>query len=69
MSLLPSVRASLAERFIFNFRLPPKMLATYMQEPWLCLLLHSRSARDYRSPAYHICRAYKYQLCSPLCRA
>ena len=35
MSLLPSVRASLTERFIFNFRLPPKMLATYLPVPWL----------------------------------
>ena len=29
------VRASLAERFIFNFRLPAKMLATYLPVPWL----------------------------------
>jgi hypothetical protein len=30
MSLMPAVRASLAERFIFNFRLPAKALATYL---------------------------------------
>jgi hypothetical protein len=30
MSLMPAVRASLAERFIFNFRLPAKMLANYL---------------------------------------
>lgn len=35
MTLMPAVRASLAERFIFNFRLPPKMLATYLPSPWL----------------------------------
>jgi hypothetical protein len=35
MSLMPSVRASLAERFIFNFRLPPKVLASYLPVPWL----------------------------------
>jgi hypothetical protein len=35
MSLMPAVRASLAERFIFNFRLPAKMLATYLPVPWL----------------------------------
>ena len=35
MSILPAVRAALAERFIFNFRLPPQMLATYLPVPWL----------------------------------
>jgi hypothetical protein len=35
MSLMPAVRASLAERFIFNFRLPAEMLATYLPVPWL----------------------------------
>jgi hypothetical protein len=35
MSLMPAVRASLAERFIFNFRLPTKMLASYLPVPWL----------------------------------
>ena len=35
MSLMPTVRASLAERFIFNFRLPAKMLATYLPVSWL----------------------------------
>jgi hypothetical protein len=35
MSVMPIVHASLAERFIFNFRLPAKMLATYLPLPWL----------------------------------
>jgi hypothetical protein len=35
MSLMPAERASLAERFIFNFRLPEKMLATYLPVSWL----------------------------------
>jgi hypothetical protein len=35
MSLMPAVRASLAERFIFNFRLPAKALARYLPVPWL----------------------------------
>ena len=35
MPIMPAVRASLAERFIFNFRLPPQMLATYLPVPWL----------------------------------
>jgi hypothetical protein len=35
MPLMPAVRASLAERFIFNFRLPTKMLASYLPAPWL----------------------------------
>ncbi len=35
MSLIPAVRASLAERFIFNFRLPAARLATYLPVPWL----------------------------------
>ena len=35
MTLMPAVRAPLAERFIFNFRLPAKMLATYLPVSWL----------------------------------
>jgi hypothetical protein len=35
MSLIPAVRASLAERFIFNFRFPAKMLASYLPVSWL----------------------------------
>lgn len=36
MSILPSVRAALAERFIFNFRLPPEALAQFLPAvPWL----------------------------------
>jgi hypothetical protein len=35
MSLLPVVRASLAERFIFNFRFPVKALAHYLPVSWL----------------------------------
>src|SRR5882757_8886468 len=35
MSLMPAVRASLAERFIFNFRLPMQMLASYLPISWL----------------------------------
>ena len=35
MALMPAVRASLAERFIFNFRLPAEMLATYLPVSWL----------------------------------
>ena len=35
MSLMPAVRASLAERFIFNFRLPAKSLARYLPVSWL----------------------------------
>ncbi len=35
MSMIPTVRAALAERFIFNFRLPPQMLASYLPVPWL----------------------------------
>ena len=35
MSLMPAVRASLAERFIFNFRLPAKALARYLPVSWL----------------------------------
>src|ERR1700677_4047141 len=35
MSFMPAVRASLAERFIFNFRLPAKALARYLPVSWL----------------------------------
>jgi hypothetical protein len=35
MSLMPSLRASLAERFIFNFRLPQETLARYLPVSWL----------------------------------
>ena len=35
MSLMPALRASLAERFIFNFRLPAKALAGYLPVSWL----------------------------------
>src|SRR5260370_41548272 len=35
MSFMPTVRASLAERFIFNFRLPAKALARYLPVSWL----------------------------------
>jgi len=35
MSMIPTVRAALAERFIFNFRLPPQMLTSYLPVPWL----------------------------------
>lgn len=36
MSILPSVRAALAERFIFNFRLPPEALVQFLPAvPWL----------------------------------
>lgn len=35
MSFMPAVRASLADRFIFNFRMPTKKLATYLPVPWL----------------------------------
>ncbi len=35
MSVLPAVRGLLAERFIFNFRLPPELFATYLPVPWL----------------------------------
>jgi hypothetical protein len=35
MSLIPALRASLAERFIFNFRLPTQLLAQYLPVPWL----------------------------------
>lgn len=34
-SPLPSVRATLAERYIFNFRLPEAALRTYLPVPWL----------------------------------
>src|SRR5258708_4436489 len=35
MSFMPAVRASLAERFIFSFRLPAKALARYLPVSWL----------------------------------
>ncbi len=35
MSVLPSVRAELAERFIFNYRMPPDALKRYLPAPWL----------------------------------
>ena len=35
MNLIPPVRAELAERYIFNFRLPPDALAEYLPAPWL----------------------------------
>jgi hypothetical protein len=35
MSLLPSVRATLAERFIFNFRMPLDTMARHLPVPWL----------------------------------
>ena len=35
MNLIPPVRAELAERYIFNFRLPPEALAEYLPAPWL----------------------------------
>src|ERR1700721_4067768 len=35
MSFMPVMRASLAERFIFNFRLPSKAFARYLPVSWL----------------------------------
>lgn len=35
MTLLPSVRAKLAERFIFNFRMPSQVLQRYLPVKWL----------------------------------
>lgn len=35
MSVLPSVRATLAERFLFNFRMPPDALRKYLPVSWL----------------------------------
>lgn len=35
MSILPSVRAKLAERFIFNFRMPSQALQKYLPVKWL----------------------------------
>lgn len=35
MNWIPPVRAQLAERLIFNFRLPPEALARFLPEPWL----------------------------------
>lgn len=33
--LLPAVRAELAERYIFNFRMPPHAMKRYLPTPWL----------------------------------
>jgi hypothetical protein len=35
MRVIPPVRAELAERFIFNFRMPPHALARFLPVPWL----------------------------------
>ncbi len=35
MSLIPPVRAKLAERFIFNFRMPLDAMQAYLPAPWL----------------------------------
>ena len=35
MNIIPPVRAELAERFIFNFRMPLAALAEYLPAPWL----------------------------------
>ena len=36
MAVLPSVRAALAERFLFNFRMPPESLGKFLPPvPWL----------------------------------
>ena len=35
MSFMPAMRASLAERFIFNFRLPAEAFARYLPVSWL----------------------------------
>ncbi len=35
MNIIPPVRAELAERFIFNFRMPLDTLAEYLPAPWL----------------------------------
>jgi hypothetical protein len=35
MNIIPPVRAVLAERYIFNFRLPVEVLAAYLPMPWL----------------------------------
>ena len=35
MNIIPPVRAELAERFIFNFRMPLEALAEYLPAPWL----------------------------------
>ena len=35
MSVLPAVRATLAERFLFNFRMSPEALNSYLPAPWL----------------------------------
>lgn len=34
-SILPAIRAELAERFIFNFRMPPAALRAFLPVPWL----------------------------------
>ncbi len=43
MSLLPPVRATMHERFLFNFRLPPDVLAAHVPVPWL----HPHIIRDH----------------------
>ncbi len=35
MSIIPPVRASLAERYLFNFRLPLQVCASYLPTSWL----------------------------------
>jgi hypothetical protein len=35
MSIHPPIRAHLAERFLFNFRMPLEAMSRYMPEPWL----------------------------------
>jgi len=35
MNIIPPVRAELADRFIFNFRMPLDALAEYLPAPWL----------------------------------
>jgi len=35
MNIIPTVRAELTERFIFNFRMPLEALAKYLPAPWL----------------------------------
>src|SRR3954468_24212912 len=35
MSWIPPIRARLGGRFIFNFRLPPRMMARFVPVPWL----------------------------------
>jgi hypothetical protein len=35
MNIIPPVRAELAERFIFNFRMPLEAMSHYLPAPWL----------------------------------